>query len=207
MAITYPRALPCGVIASSFRISQGISTNRLNGGITQVRQFAEPRWTAEFTYAGMMRRKHQEIEAWIDSLRGGLFDFYAHDPLKPYPVMYPKGVVSYPSGFIGNASVTSVGTNSIGVSGSVSYSLKVGDHVGLVEGAKRGLFRIVEDFTGASGTLNVEPRIIAGQFTTGAFAQYNSPVCTMTIDISSLSASRTARTPSPISFAAIQKVY
>jgi len=198
--------LPCGIVTSNFRIAQGVSINRLNSGVSQVRQFAEPRWTAEFTYAGLMRREHQAIEAWIDSLRGGLLDFYAHDPLKPYPVMYPGGV--YPAGTVGAANVTSVGVNTIGISGlPATFAIKAGDHVGLVEGARRGLFRILEDLTGSSGTLNIEPRIVGGQFTTGSFAQFSFPVCTMTIDVSTVSASRTAGIPSPISFSAVQKVY
>jgi hypothetical protein len=209
MTITFPRNMLCGGVMSSFRIAQGISMNRINSGITQVRQFAEPRWTAEITFAGFTRRKFQELEAWIDSLDGGLQDFYAHDPLKPYPVMYPKG--TYPSGFAGGAgqaSINAIAGTVIGVTGMpASFALKAGDHVGVIEGTKRGLFRIVEDFTGAGGALEVRPRIVPGQFTTGAFAQFTRPVCRMTIDISSLEATKTAGSASSIRFSAVQKIY
>ena len=90
MAVTYPRTMLCGVQQSSFSIGRPMAINRLNGGVTQVRELGEPRWFASFTYAGFMRMQFQELQAWIDSLRGGLQYFYAHDALKPYPGILPR---------------------------------------------------------------------------------------------------------------------
>jgi hypothetical protein len=204
MTITYPRDMICGVGTCWFRLSHGVSVNRLNGGVTQVRQYAEPRWVADFSYSPMHRASYQAVEAWIDSLRGGLLDFYGHDPLKPLPITYRSGL---PSGFPGDPiTVFAVGTNSISVAGlPTGFVLKAGDHIGIKEGTRRGLFRIMEDFVGTTGALNVEPRV--NGFTTAGFATLVRPACVMTIDVNTIQGGRTARQATPITFSAIQKVY
>lgn len=204
MTITYPRDMICGITTASLRLSLGVSKNFLNGGLTQVRQFAEPRWVGEFTYSPMRRVQFQAVEAWIDSLRGGMNDFYGHDPLKPRPATYHAGL---PPGFPGDpVTITAVGTNTISLAGlPTGFVLLVGDHVGIKEGTKRGLFRITEGLVGSSGTVTVEPRTTG--YTTAGTANLVRPACLMTLDPDSIQGGRTARTTSPISFSAIQKVY
>jgi len=197
--------LPCGVLTTSFKIARGMSRNLIHSGVTQVREFAEPRWVASFTYAPMKRAGFQDIEAWVDSLRGGLMDFYAHHPLRPFPVSYPF----FPAlGWNGIANVTSIGVNTIGVAGMLAnFTLKPGDMIGLIEGARRGLFRVIEPHVGASGLLTIEPRIVPGVFTGATICNVARPVCVMTIDVDSISGEQTAGQAAPFGFSAVQKVY
>lgn len=207
MAITFPRTMIlCGVRTIDFKIARYVSTNLLYGGKTQVREQAEPRWMATFSYAPMPRTEFQALQSWLDSLRGGLRDFYAFDPLKSLPVNYRSS--GLPGGFGGTGTVSSVTVNGFTVSGLPSgFVLKAGDMVGLEEGAKRGLYRITEDATGASVALTVEPRVNTTLFSSAAVARVVRPVCVMTLDGESISDQRTAQIRNPITFSAIQKVY
>ena len=208
MAVTYPRTMLCGVQQASFSIGRPMAVNRLNGGVTQVRELGEPRWFGSFTYAAFRRMKFQELQAWIDSLRGGLQFFYAHDALKPYPAYYPGGVGL--TGWPGTGTIVGLATDSIGVTGTIAnMKFKAGDMVGLQEGAKRGLHRVVEDVTfnpAGTGVLFVEPRVQLTLFSAVAIVQFIRPVCTMVLDPGSVSTTQTAGTPSSISFAGVQQV-
>lgn len=208
--------MPCGVQTIEFEIARAVSKNMLYGGLTQVREMGEPRWRATFTYAPMKRAEFQALQAWLDSLRGGMRTFLAHDALKSYPVSYRGGFGGLTRAvggvFDGTASVTGfAGADSFSVAAlPAGFVLRAGDMVGLVQGGNRGLYRILEDVTATAGgaaTLTVEPRIVPGLFTTAAQATFVRPACLMTLDPDSISASRTAMIRSPISFSGIQKVY
>ena len=86
---------------------------------------------------------------------------------------------------------------------------KAGDMVGLSQGTKRGLYRIVEDVTfnaAGSGVVFVEPRVQLTLFTGAAIANFFRPVCTMVLDPGSVSTTQTAGAASSISFAGVQQV-
>jgi len=209
MAISHPRQMVCGVQTVDFEIMRSMSINRLNGGITQVREMGEPRWRASFSYFPLQRLAFQEVQAWLDSLRGGLNAFYAHDPLKPFPLSYPKGV--YPGSYTGAGPISAISATGFTLSSMPNqFLLHAGDMVGLAIGSSRGLFRILEAVNTGGGTtaaLTVEPRVDTAIFTTGSTAWLSRPYCTMILDPNSISASRTAGVPSPITFSAIQKLY
>jgi len=208
VAVTYPRTMLCGVQQASFTIGRPMAVNRLNGGVTQVRELGEPRWVASFTYAGSKRLQFQAVQAWVDSLRGGLQLFYGHDALKPYPASYPGGVGL--TGWGGTGTIIGLAVDSIGVTGTIAnMKFKAGDMVGLSEGTKRGLFRIVEDVTfnpAGSGVLFVEPRVSLTLFTALAIVNFFRPVCTMVLDPGSVSATQTAWGPSSVGFGGVQQV-
>jgi hypothetical protein len=195
----------CGVLQTTFQIGRPMAINRLNGGVTQVRELGEPRWFGSWTYAPVLRSAFQPIQAWLDSLQGGLQLFYGHDTAKPYPVSYRTGVL--PGGWNGLATVSGASGNTIGVTGMpATFVIKAGDMIGLIEGTKRAAFRITEDSSGPAAALSVEPRIVAGQFTAPQ-ANFVRPVCTMVLDPGSVSATYTAGQPSSISFSGVQRVY
>ncbi|WP_375458890.1 hypothetical protein [uncultured Enterovirga sp.] len=213
MALAFPRAMLCGVLSSQFEIRRFMSTNQLAGGTTQVREAAEPRWMAEFTYAPMGRAAFQQLQAWLDTLRGGLRFFLAHDALKPYPVGYGKAALlaltrAGGGAFDGTATLSSISATGFTLTSLPGgFALKAGDHIGLVQSGRFGLFRIVEDATASGGgavTLTVEPRVPTNLFTTGALAHLVRPSCTMILDPASISASRSAGSRAPITFSGIQ---
>lgn len=204
MTITFPRDMLCGVVQADFSISRPMAVNRLNGGVTQVRELGAPRWVGRFTYAGHMRARFQTLQAWLDSLRGGLNSFYAHDALKPFPVTY-RGVM--PGGWNGLGALTGMSASTINVAIPVALTIKAGDMVGLIEGTKRGLYRIVEDSSGTSNiTVTVEPPINPALFTLAATANFVRPVCEMVLEPGSVSTVQTAGAPAAISFAGVQRV-
>lgn len=215
MALIFPRPMPCGVQTIEFEIARAVSKNALYGGTTQVREMGEARWRASFSYAPMKREQFQALQAWLDSLRGGLRTFLGHDALKPYPLAYRGGfgglLRAGGGAFDGTGSVVSIGTDTISVGQMpAGFVLRAGDMIGLVEGGRYGLFRILEDVSAnGAGSLavTVEPRIVPGLFTIAARASFSRPSCLMTLDADSISASRTAMIRAPISFSGIQKIY
>lgn len=214
MALVFPRPLPCGIVTVEFELSRGMAMNRLAGGSIQVRETAEPRWRCALTWAPMQRAEYQALRAWVDTMRGGLRTFLAHDALQPYPVLYPKAkllALTRPGGdaFDGTATVASLSASAIGLTNlPVGFALKAGDYLGLVQSGRYGLHRLVEDATaaGPSGTLtaSVEPRVATNLFTTAAVATVVRPSCTMVLDASPFSPSRSAASRAPVSLSGIQ---
>lgn len=214
MPLTFPRAMPCGVQTSEFEPQRYMATNQLYGGTTQVREVAETRWRGSFTYAPRRRPEHQALQAWLDSLRGGLRAFLAHDHMKPFPVRYPGGVTGLAraggGAFDGTGGVS--GRSAAGFSMTTlpaGFDLKAGDMVGLVEAGRYGLFRLAEDaLASASGiaALVVEPRFNTSLFTGAARANLVRPPCTMILDPASVSAPRSAGAPGVVTFAGLQTI-
>lgn len=215
MTIIHPRAMLCGVLTTTFEIRRFMSSNQLYGGTTQVREMAESRWGAEFTYAPMGRAQFQTLQAWLDSQRGGLRTFLAHDPLKPYPVSYTKAAMlalarAGGGAFDGTATLTALSASGFTLAGLPNgFLLKAGDHVGLIQSGRYGVFRILEDVTatpGGAAALTVEPRVPTNLFTTAASATLVRPSCSMILDPASSPSSRTAGSRAPISFSGIQSL-
>lgn len=176
MSIIYPRTLLADECTSSaFTIVRQNLANRTRAGISQVLNVGISHWRAEIETLPMSPRDRLLIHAWMESLRGGLKTAYVFDPAAKRPYHYAAAL---PGGFSGSGvDVTALGANTIGVSGLPSgFKFRAGDYVGLVEGAKRALHKIVEDFTGASGTLSVEPEVRLSLFTTAATLTVTSPV-------------------------------
>jgi hypothetical protein len=191
------------------------SRSLLRSGGTQSVEYAEPRWRGEFVYFPMGRAEFQRLQAWLDTLRGAGRTFYGYDQLKPFPVSYPGGFGGLAraggGAFDGTGTVSLLSGSGFTVSTLPSgLMLKAGDMVGLVEGAKRGLFRLSEDATANEAgvvALSVEPRIPPGQsFSSAAIANFVRPACVMTLDPQSARAPRKAGGLSPISFTGIEKL-
>lgn len=215
MALAFPRVLPCGIATRDFTIARGTSANRMNGGATQVREWAAPRWQASFTSAPLRRREHQALEAWLDTARGGLRAFLAHDPLKPYPVAYTRAqflTLSRAGGgaFDGTSTLLTYNTGTIGIGSlPVGLTLKAGDMVGLAPAGLYLLHRLAEDVVAdALGriTVTVEPAVQVAWLAVGVPVTFVRPPCLMVLDPGSVSTPRTAGQTGAISFSAVQQV-
>lgn len=232
-----PIPFPDGLFSSvAFDLARFTSTNRLYGGITQVREMAEPRWTAKMTTTQLTPASLRAWRAWWDSMRGGLRSFLAYDPAQAYPLAYPTGFggmgrAGIPAGsfrgllallhpgsdsgpFDGTASVSGLSDDdqfSFTVSGLPGgFALATGDLVEIREGDVHGLYRLTASVTASvygTATLSVEPRVVPGLFTPAAEANFERPSCVMVADPSSWSLTNAAREMPTASFAGIQRVF
>lgn len=91
MAIVYPRPFLPRIFSATFELDESVVQAPEQGGETPAARMGMPRWTAQFQTGKLTARKLGDVRAWLDSLGDGLFEFYAHDPARPYPLAYPHG--------------------------------------------------------------------------------------------------------------------
>ncbi len=191
MAITYPRALPATRFArSNFQLQRYNSVNLIEGGATEGFDVADPRWRGLFLSRPVAEPDIGVWEAWGESLDGVMKRFLGYDTKRPFPRSYPNGFagVNRAGGgaFDGTATVTALTASTIGLSGlPANMPLKVGDVVSLVQSAKYGRFRILEDVTGSAGgvaTVTVRPFVLTNIFTTAAQANFDKPKAEMIVE-------------------------
>lgn len=219
MAISFPRAFPS--IARMFNggkleLTRPQSRNDLYGLVTEVINLGDPRWLGSWTTPPLSRDDKQVWEAWKDSLRGGMNQFYGYDPMQLYPKNYPTGfaglvIAGGSTPFTGLAvDVTATTTTTIALGQlPASFAFKVGDLVGLVQSTNRQLHRVLEDVTAnGSGvaTITVEPTVNTTLFTASATLNLVKPVIKMVLDQESWSNDNDLQA-SPISFKATQGTY
>jgi hypothetical protein len=208
------RAWPSNYFTSaSFDLSRYVARNELYGGITQVREMAEPRWVGGFTTAPLTPAEVREWRAWWDGLRGGLYPFLAYDPLQALPVAYSTLPTTKAGGgaFTGVGEVTGLTATTIAMNNlPANFIMTIGDMVELREGDLRGLFRIMASVTGSSGgvaTVTVEPRVSTSLFSADAQVNFDRPACAMIPNAGSWSYRAEGREMTSISFAGTQVLY
>lgn len=91
MAITYPRPFLPKLFSASFELDESVVQAPEQGGDTPAARMGQPRWAGQFQTSLLDNRKLGQVSAWLDSLGDGLFEFYAHDPKRPFPLAYPSG--------------------------------------------------------------------------------------------------------------------
>lgn len=197
-----------------FELADYVSTNLLDGGITQVREWAQRRWKAEWSTRPLDRWRIGSWRAFKDQQRGGLRGFYAYDPERPFPQSFPIGFagVNRHSGaaFDGTATVTGLTPYTITMSTLPdNFPFKAGDYIGLIQSGYRYLGRVQVDVTGSAlgiATVTVEPEINQLVYTAPS-ANLARPVCIMLIDPKSWNAPRKAGEPQAVTFTSYQKLY
>lgn len=212
-------AMPLGSFsAARFELRRFMAANELYGGRVETRQLTTPRWEAEYTTVHPLKDDERDIwRAWWATLRGGERYFYAWDPEKQYPRLYPSGFTGLVKAgtatpFTGIAEVTEFLSSEYHIDVEqtpASFTLRSGDMVEVREGIQRGLFRIVADTNMSTlgvGRLTVEPRIPTGLFTAAAQVNFYRPACVMRPRPESFDRKAVARENPPISFAGIQAV-
>lgn len=91
MTLTYPRPFLPRLFSAVFELDEGVVQAPEQGGETPAARMGMPRWTLQCQTSLLDDRKLGQVRAWLDSLGDGLFEFYAHDPKRPFPLAYPKG--------------------------------------------------------------------------------------------------------------------
>lgn len=205
MATTYPLAFPSIARFSSVRFDlvRTDLVTRFRSGDQQAAEVAPALWSAELTSAKLLHGDFEEWSAWWASLRGRLGTFLAFDPSRRRPRMHPNGI----AGWDGVGTVTGRGAFAIAISGvPATLELRPGDYVGLQQGARRGLHRIVAAASASDGgtvSVDVEPAVSTGIFPVGATARFYDASCLMRLDPDSIEASRT-KNPAAIRFRGLQ---
>ena len=208
-----PRELPDWLNfdpSTSLRLVRDQSRNVRRGGTMQVIDKSDPRWMLEAVTAPMHQPDASALDAWLDSLRGGLRDFLYPDIRRRYPREYPDGFDGLDrfggGAFDGVGQVDGLTATTVTVSGLPgALALKAGDAIGLEEGGAYGLHTIVEDATAVGGvvTVSVEPFVKLGIFSPAATARFAYPKVCMTLDSRDpVSGSHVQQ----VSFSAIQRI-
>lgn len=214
MAITYPRELPSYHVAECwFDLVENVAfAPSGKGNKINLSQVNDPIWQGSFE-TGLLQRDDQAIwSSWRKSLRGGLKTFIAYDVRRKTPRAYPAAKVPGDifAGWDGLAGVTTIGlSGALGLSGlPASYQIKIGDRIGLVQSGHYGYYEAMEDatanFSGAV-TVNVNPFLHSGYFTTSAVARLWQPRCQFIIDPASWSEQGSVEI-TPVAFKGFQKL-
>jgi hypothetical protein len=176
MALPNPRVLPAELSfwSTSFTIEWAVSAPfRARAGGVAVVETGSAAWRA--TFMSPPRYKKDDlllIKAWFNSMRGGTFNFLAHDAARPFPRNYPSGFAGMTraggGAFDGTATVTAVTATTIALSTlPANFVFKPADYISLVKSGKYSLHQIMEAVNAnGSGvaTVTVEPPIVTSVF-------------------------------------------
>ncbi|MGU3495937.1 hypothetical protein ACLBXM_17995 [Xanthobacteraceae bacterium A53D] len=169
--LTYPRALPMGygygdLMFTLNRIQVGART----AGGYQAAERSRSLWQIDMTVPALGPDAYEEMQAFFDSMRGGLNNFTAYDFFRRRPRAYPgngwAGITRH-SGAAFNGTGTLAAANAYQVSLSnlpTAYKVMPGDMISWPWRNTRTLHRVMEPVTASAGalTVQVEPDIPPG---------------------------------------------
>lgn len=217
MAITYPRPIPGGCMATdTMRLIRTETVAQLVSGVVQTTQLGMPRWKCDYTTKSMRGMAERKMwRAWLDSLNGAMQTFLGHSPMQIWPTAYPRGYagINRAAGgaFNGQADVTAITTTTITIAGlPASFVLGAGDMVGLIDTSRYGLHRIMEDNIGnLDGTMviTVSPFVNLSIFKIGSKVNFAKPVCEMILDPQTPPDTSADITFKPVTFTGVQRWY
>lgn len=172
MALTFPRTYPSVLraAATSLTFDRVLAFSRTRGGVVRASERGRTLATLSITTPPMKRPAYAALQAWVDSLRGGLNQFYGYDLLRCRPAFYPgsgwAGFVRAAGGaFDGTITVTSAAGYIVNVSGLPNaFVISEGDYISWAWGSTRTLHRVVLGGTtsGGVGSLQLEPDVPPG---------------------------------------------
>ena len=157
MALTFPRELPEDIPlrVKRFEIMRSVAASRSGNRVSGRSEVHEPFWEVELETKALLYGERMKMEAWLQSMRGGLHRALYWHKLSCFPLAHPgDGGVAVTAGTL--SSVAS--GNVLSVSGVNSgLVLTVGDLIG-IEATHRALGMITEvSGSGTSRTITIEP--------------------------------------------------
>jgi hypothetical protein len=179
MAITYPRDLrnlaDAGIAfiePSALLINERVATARLPNAVQAV-EIAPRVWSGAFTTQPLDDDQYRLVDAFLSSLGGA----------KQVLIFNPKFSRPAAAGLPATTSATIVTATSITLALTSGLVITNGDHIGLEQGGRYGLFKALETVTAVSGaaTVTVSPQV-PSYFTGGATARLIRPVCRAILD-------------------------
>lgn len=211
MTITYPRALHSYSLAEcSFLLVEAVSLSRGVGGKTVAAvEVADPYWRAIFRTPNLAHTDKLGWAAWKNSLRGGLKTFLAFDWSRREPKAYPNGVPEILAAtWDGEGTIDTLAAYLVTAAGAPEgFVMTAGDHIGLVEDGRYGLFTVTETVAAGASTIAVpvEPAVPLTVFTSAATVVFRRPLAEFIL-LADTWDERSMVDISPISFEAVQKL-
>lgn len=167
MAITYPRAMPeVFGMAGQLKLERVDYTSPERTGVIGAVTAGWPLWTLRLSFNNMTFASHDEITAWVDSLRGAQKRFYGYDQSRPEPRFHATGRPYTKTTATWSQSVDGEGTCNLSLGDLlVGQVFSPRDYIGFEWGTtKRALVRCLErgvvDVAG-DVTIAVEPAVHA----------------------------------------------
>lgn len=195
---------------STFTFVDQVSLSRSQGGkAVAVVEYGDSYLRTRFTTLRLYLHQRHAWEAWKDGLRGGLNSFLAWDASRPEPLAYPNGVPEIKAGtWDGKGTVSAIAANLITAAGAPEgFKVSAGDHLGLVQSGRYGLYRVAADATAGEATIAVpvEPVIPLNIFSSAATVVFWRPQAEFILLSETWSNPVTAEF-APISFEAVQRI-
>lgn len=175
MTITFPRELPedIGFRVLRFEPLRGVSAARSKNRVVNHSQTDDPVWVADLETVPVRYHDRMKVEAWVQSLRGGLRKALYRHQLSCYPAAHPVdgGVAVNPGNLVSVANGNELTVDSV----DEDLVLTVGDLIGL-EATHRAL-GIVTDVsgTGTGRVITIEPEPPADVAVSGAVVRFVKP--------------------------------
>lgn len=155
--VTSPVALPVFTWSSiQLELQRFVSQSQSGGRLTNVVEYADPIWLASFTTKSVQHLKLRPLEAWWQSLRGGIRSVRYRHPSYSCPVAHIRargpeldsGIVST----ITSGNVLAVSSVAAGL------ILTPGDYITVAQGALYAVGQIVAvSGAGTTRTIEIEP--------------------------------------------------
>jgi hypothetical protein len=156
--VTSPVALPPTTWASfSLDLRRFVSQAQSGGRLTNVMEYADPLWTADFATKAMQHLKLRPVEAWWHSLRGGLRSVLYRHPSYSCPAAH----IASRGPELDSGLVSTITAGNVLAVSSVAAGLILapGDFVTVKQGA--ALYAVGQivavSGTGTARTIEVEP--------------------------------------------------
>lgn len=224
MPITYPRTIHPDLLPreSKFEFVHQTTQSSLKSGAALVNDFADGYWMFQIQTRPISQSKVSEIIAWWESLRGGIYSFFAYDFKYPDLATYFNGAVTsllrFGGGAFNGISVVAAltpTTITIGAVGSylpTTIQFKAGDKIGLYTApaatpTRYFVYRVAEDAVAVNGvvTLTLTNPVHTNIFSVGSLVNVVKPVCEFIPDPESWDFKQEL-TNSPISFIARSRI-
>jgi hypothetical protein len=183
--------------STAFELAYRQEQSRTQGGVTYVKDFGNPLWSASYQSKTLSPNELDEWRARLDALENGPRTFKGYPLSRVYPIAYPNGAGPTGSSFDGiSAAVSAVGADnkSLQIDGlPATFALSVGDLLQIQHGSdpvRYDLYRMQEaataDGTGETGAFQVRPHLWPGVAVDSVVA-VKRPWCLMQIVPGSIS--------------------
>jgi len=158
---------------SHLELTRFISSSRTHGGLTNVVEYGDPVWQLSLTTAPLNYSDGAMVDAWFQSLRGGLIPVEVKAPHYCTPRAHIKNRgAETQTGLIVN--ISSVTKSRFQMGGLASgLILSVGDFVTISQEGRYHLGRVTKSFAlGGAPIIEIEPPL-AASFTAGAVVHFD----------------------------------
>lgn len=179
MSITFPRELPEDIEfkVKRFEPVRAVAASRSRNKVSNHSQLADPVWIVDLETIPLRYHDRMKMEAWLQSLRGGLRRALYWHRLSCFPAAHPVdgGVAADPGNLVSVANGNELTVNSV----DENLVLSVGDLVGLeaTPSTPKWALGIATEVsgTGTSRVIAIEPEPPTDVAVAGAVVRFVKP--------------------------------